>query len=190
VSSRGAKDALKRQERHREKQRDFQREQQREQQALREAFNAQGELDKGWMREILDTEDLQEHLNQYEIDKVRALINKQWVLANLSEAQTHDRWHKLDVMKLKVYGAFPPGETPIQGPARAFMLDDETEVLMALSAEQRAVIDQIFTSLQNMTTRSTDGFERKQTNTSIARTETEQNSSDDDSDGSLRGLFS
>jgi hypothetical protein len=187
--SRGQKQALERQQQERERQREFQADQQREQQALQQAFNQNGNLDRGWMREILETDDLEQYLNSYEIDKVRALINKQWVLANLSEAQTHDRWHKLDVMKLKVYGSFPPGETPIQGPARAFLLDDETEVLSSLTAEQRAVIDQIFTSLQNMVTRSTEGFERKQTNTSIARTETEQNSEDDGGDG-LRGLFS
>lgn len=189
MSSKAEKRALKHQQQERERQREFQQQQKREQQALQQAFNQKGKLDRGWMREILDTDDLQQHLNEYEIDKIRALINKQWVLANLSDAQTHDRWYKLDVMKLKIYGSFPPSETPIQGPVRAVALNDESEVLTALTAEQRSVIDQIFTSLQNMVTRSTGGFERKQTNTSIARTETEQNK-DNDGDSGLRGIFS
>lgn len=160
----------------------------KEQRRLQQAFNQQGDLDKGWMREMLDTEDLEEHLDEYEMDKVRALINKQWVLSNLSEAQTHDRWYKLEVMRIKIYGEFPPEESSIQGPVRAFLFDDPKEQLTALSPEQRNIIDQIILSIQNMVARSTDGFERKQINTSIARSESEQETPEKNSGG--LGLFS
>lgn len=170
---------LERQEQQKEKQRDFQKEQQR----LQQAFNQNGELSKGWMHEILSTEDLENKLDEFELDKIRALINKQWMLGNLSEAQTHDRWYKLEVMKIKIYGEFPPGESAIQGPVRAFLYDDPKEELTALTPEQRNAVDQIILSLQNMVTRSTDGFERKQVNTSIARSETEDGTGDEESGG-------
>ena len=91
--------AAQREARRREKHREQERAEQIEQRKLQQAFNQQGELDKGWMKEILNTDDLEKHLDQFELNKVRALINRQWVLANLSEAQTHDRWYKLEVMK-------------------------------------------------------------------------------------------
>lgn len=183
------REAAERQQEERERQREWQMEQQREQQALQQAFNQKGQLDEGWMEDILGTDDLEDRLDEYQIQKIQGLINKQWILANLSEAQTHDRWHKLDVMKMKVLGEFPPGESHIQGPIRGALKNEEMEQLFALTAEERNIIDQIFTSLQNMVTRSTDGFERQQVNTSIARTESENKKQSDSSSG-LRGLFS
>lgn len=170
------------------KERERQRKYESEQERLRQAFNSEGKLDRGWMREILNTDDLEQYLDEYELDKVRALINRQWVLANLSDAQTHDRWYKLDVMKLKIYGEFPPDESVVQGPLRAVLMNDETEVLTSLTAEQRNIIDQIILSLQNMVTRSTGGFERKQINTNIARTERED-TENEDGGGKKFGLF-
>lgn len=176
---------VERQIQEREKQRNHESEQER----LRQAFNQQGDLDRDWMKEILGTDDLEEYLDPYELDKVRGLVNQQWVLANLSDAQTHDRWYKLEVMKLKVIGSFPPDESEIQGPLRAVLLSDEKECLTSLTAEQRNVIDQIFMSLQNMVTRSTDGFERKQFNTNYARTEREGQPQQKKKSGRLGGLF-
>lgn len=185
--SRAQAKAAERERKRQQKQREKERADEKEQRRLQQAFNQQGELSRGWMKEILNTDDLEKHLDQFELNKVRALINRQWVLANLSEAQTHDRWYKLEVMKYKIYGSFPPDESAIQGDVRAFLYDDEYEKLTALTAEQRNAIDQIILSLQNMVTRSTDGFERKQINTNIARTETED-SDGEDSSGRL-GLF-
>jgi len=179
-----AGDSVERQIKERERERGHKREQQR----LQQAFNQEGNLDKGWMREILNTDDLEEYLNQYELDKVRALINRQWVLTNLDDAQTHDREYWLEVMKFKIYGEFPPDESEIQGPLRAVLYNDETEVLESLTAEQRNVIDQLIMSLRNMVNRSTDGFERKQINTNIARTEREDTENGDDG-GKTLGLF-
>lgn len=176
----------KKERRRKEQRRQEERAEEKEQRRLQQAFNADGKLDKGWMREILNTDDLEDHLDPYELKKVRALINRQWVLANLTDAQTHDRWYKLEVMKLKIYGSFPPDESAFQGPMRAFLYDDEMEQLESLTAEQRNTIDQIIASLQNMLTRSKEGFERKQINTNIARTEREQ--AENDSGGKL-GLF-
>lgn len=182
--SQDPKRALKEQKRERNKQREFQE----EQQLLQQAFNQNGQLDKDWMAEVLNVDDMGQYLNEYEVDKIRGMLNKQWILSNLSDAQTHDRWYKLEVMKYKVYGSFPPKESVIQGPLRAFLYDNEHEHLSALTQEQRNVIDQLILTLQNMVTRSKEGFERKQTNTSIARTENNRNG-EEDANGRLTGLF-
>lgn len=183
--SKSTKAALK----DREREREFKRELNREQKQLQEAFNSNGKLDRGWMKEILDTNDLEKHLQEYTIAKIQAMLNKQWVLANLTDAETHDRTYKLEVMKYKILGEHPPEESEIKGPVRAFLHDDETEDLWALTPQERNTVDQIIVTLQNMVTRSRDGFERKQINTNIARTESES-SSDDKEGGKLAGLFS
>jgi len=111
------------------------------------------------------------------------------VLGNLTEAQEHDARHKLEVMKLKVLGMHPPPDSGIQGRYRAFLLDDEDEALDALTQQERILIDELFETLKTRFTRGRGGFERELIETNIARTETGQDESEDDS-GGLTGLFS
>lgn len=167
---------------------EFQTQKDREAESLREAFNDDGQLSRGWMREILDVEDLEEQLQPQMIEKIQGMINKQWMLANLTEAETHDRIYKLDVMKIKLMGEAPPESSAMVGPMRAVIYDDEGEDIMPLTSAERNTIDQIILTLQNMVTRSRGGFEREQINTRIGRTETE---SDDESQesGRLTTLF-
>lgn len=184
-------DRQRRRERRKEKERDreFKEDLTEKQQRLKHAFNADGQLSRGWMREILDTDDLEERLQEHTIHKIQGMLNKQWMLSNLTEAETHDVVYKLEVMKLKIYGEHPPQESGIVGPLRAFLYNDEREDLHPLTPQERNTIDQIIISLQNMVRRSRDGFERQQINTNIARTESESNS-DDSSGGRLSGVFS
>lgn len=183
MSSRQAKKEFEQ----RRKQREKERAEDREQRRLEKAFNADGQLSEGWLKEILGTDDIHQYLDEYELRAVRGMINRQWVLANLTEAQVHDRWYKLEVMKYKILGRFPPDESAIQGEVRAFLYDDETEKLSALTAQQRNAIDQIILSLQNMVSRSKGGEERRLIDTNIARTEREETEGDDGGRLSLFG---
>lgn len=167
--------------------RETQREFKREQQTLQQAFNSTGELSRGWMQEMLGTEDLENQLQRHTIKKIQAMLNKQWVVSNLTEAETHDRIYKLEVMKYKIMGDHPPEESAVRGPVRAFLFNDELAELRPLTAQERNAIDQVIEGLKNMVTRSREGFERQQINTNIARTETESNSEDDG--GAFTGLF-
>ena len=183
-SAKAQRQAIERQQQEREKQREFQR----EQRLAQEAFNQQGQLSRGWLREILDTDDLENRLQEQMVVKIQQMLNRQWVLANLTDAETHDRIYKLEVMKLKLLGEAPPDESAVQGPLRAWLYDDEEERLRALTAQERNSIDQIITTLQNMVTRSRGGFEREQINTNIARTESQQEK-ENGSESRLSGLF-
>lgn len=187
-SSRAQEKALKQKQEERERQREHQREQQREQVRLQQAFNQQGDVKKSWIEDILDTHNLEDRLDKVEIRKVRGVINRQLMLSNLTEAEVHDAVYKLEVMKYKIFGEFPPEESAIQGPIRAFLRDDENENLTALTGEQRNAIDQIIMSLQQLVRRSREGFEREQINTSIARSESSSEKEGDDDSGGL-GLF-
>jgi len=168
----------------RRRQRDFQK----KQQLVQQAFNQEGELKKSWMEQVLDVDELEKKLQENTIQHIQAMVNKQWVLGNLTDAEAHDRVYKLEVMKLKILGAHPPAESLVQGKVRAFLYDDKYEQMEALTPRERNSIDQIITTLQTMVTRSRGGFERKQINTSIAVSETGEEQQDD-SDG-WGGLFS
>lgn len=171
------------------RERERQREHQKEQMELQEAFQREGQVTGSMVEEILDMDEVKESLNEFERDKVRGLLNTHLVLANFSDAEAHDRWLKLEVIKYKILGSFPPQESCIQGPVRAFLFDDASENLTALTPEQRNAIEQIIMTLQHMVTRSKGGFERKQLNTDYAATLNER-PGEDDSKGRLRGLFS
>lgn len=182
------REAIKQKRKEQQEQREFQREQQREQRMLQEAFNSQGELSRGWMRQLLNTDDLEDRLQPWTIKKIQSMLNKQWIVANLTEAETHDRTYWLEVQKYKILGEHPPEGSAITGEVRAFLFNDKTELLRPLTPTERNTIDQIITGLKNMVTRSRGGFEREQINTSIARTESEQDEKDQES-SSLSGLF-
>jgi len=154
-----------------------------EQQRIQRAFNQDGNLSRDWMQDLLDTDDLQSQLRPGTIDKIRALLNKQWIIANLNDAETHDRKFKLEVMKHKILDSHPPDKSRMNGKLRAFLYDDPIEELHPLTQHERTQIEQVITSLQNMATRSRGGFERKQQQTSIAKTETEDQDTDGDSSG-------
>jgi len=168
--------------REREAQRDFQR----EQSMVQQAFNSQGELSRGWMREMIGTDDLEDQLQPHTITKIQATLNKQWIVSNLTDAETHDRTYWLEVMKYKIQGDHPPEATVVRGPLRAYLFNDPQAELQPLTAQERNAVEQVIEGLKNMVTRSRGGFEREQINTNIARTETES-SSDDGENG--WGLF-
>lgn len=178
--------SLAKQEKIRKQREEREENRQREQQKIREAFNQQGELSQGWMEDLLDTDDLEEELDPATVRKIQGLLNKQWIIANLSDAETHDRTYKLEVMKRKILATHPPTESRMTGKIRAFLHDDPWEELHPLTQHERNQIDQVITTLQNMVTRSRGGFERKQQQTSIAKTEQERREEDSDSGGFWR----
>lgn len=165
-----------------------QHERQKEQRALQAAFNDNGKLDKGWMEKILDVQDIEEQLDAHTVNKIQSLLNKQWFIANLTNAETHDKVYWLEVQRYKLTAYHPPEDSKMTGAVRAFVMDDEEERLKPLTPQERNDIDQIIKTIQNMVTRSRDGFERKQINTSINRAETENG--EEDSDSTFTGLFS
>lgn len=174
-------------QRERERQRDFQR----EQQTIQEAFNQNGDVDRTFIEEILSSEDIKAgdatDLQEVTIAKIQSLIGRDPILANYTGAQEHDIRFKLEVLKYKVLGCHPPDESVIAGGVRAFLFDDEMEELKPLTQQERVLIDEFFEALKTRATRGREGFERKQINTRIAQTQTQQQNSE--SNKSFRGLF-
>lgn len=166
-----------------------QREYQEEQKLIQRAFNADDEVDPNWMEKVLNVDDIEARLQPATVEKVCGLLNDTWFLSNLNDAQVNDRIHKLKVMKKKLIDDHPPEESHVTGATRAFLFDDGTEKLEPLSASERNILDQFFTTMENQVPRSSDGFERKQIDTKIARSERGEDHKESSS-GGLSGLFS
>lgn len=174
-------------------QRNHERSMREKQAAMQEAFGQGGELSKTAIEGMLSAEDISvggpDDLQDKTVAKIQSLLSRDWVLANLTDAQEHDARHKLECMKLKVIGMHPPAESGIQGEYRAFLLNDEDEELYALTQQERLLIDELFETLKTRFTRGREGFERELIETNIARTETGEEESEEES-GGLTGLFS
>jgi len=195
MSTNGKRDPQKAREDALERQKDHKMQMQEEQAALRDAFNADGQLEPGVIRELTSADDIAvgeggrdgQILQAGTVAKISNMLSRDWVLANLTDAQEHDIRFKLEVMKLKIIGMHPP-EEGISGNLRAFLMDDPSEQLQPLTQQERILIDELFETLKSRISRGRAGFERKQQNTSIAQTQ--RNESDDDDRGSSGwGLF-
>lgn len=170
----------------RERNREFQEDQQR----IAQAFNDQGELSLGFIQEILDNDDVRvgDHndLQDATVAKIQSMLSKQWVLANLTSAQENDARFKLEVIKMKILGGHPNEDSTIRGPTRAFLFDDSMENLEPLSTQERLLVDELIETIKARITRGREGFERKQMNTSIARSEKPEK---EESKGGFKSLF-
>lgn len=170
----------------RERNREFKEHQQR----VSQAFADQTDPDQGFVRELLDSDDVRvgdtSDLQEATVAKIESMLSKQWLLANLTDAQEHDIRHKLEVMKIKIMGSHPREESTITGKRRAVLYDDPMEELEPLTAQQRLLIDELIETVKAMVTRGRGGFERKQMNTSIARSEKPES---EEEESALQGLF-
>ena len=154
---------------------------------MQQAFNQGGQLRKDWMEDLIGVDDLEDRLQQGTILKIQAMLNKEWVLAHLTDAEAHDARFWLDVMRIKILGEHPPEESAIRGPLRAYLFDEQMEGLWPLTAAERNTINQLIETLKARVTRGRGGFERKQMNTSYAAALRDRGEKEEK--GRLRGLI-
>lgn len=166
--------------------RERQREHQRHVQQLQ--FDSDGKLTRDYLEGILNMDVVQEKT----LNKLRSYIDRNWILSNRTAAEQHDIFYKLMVMEIKIKGTFPPEESSIQGPLRAFLLDDEAEDLFALSAAERSEIESFFDTVRfAILPRGREGFERKHLVTQVRESRTESDTfREEGGKGRIRGLFS
>jgi hypothetical protein len=181
---------LEEQRRQKQKDRKHKERTTRQKEELRQAFNAEPEDGKAFIDQLISSQDLEggrpEALQDQTVSKIRNLLSRDWVVANLTDAQEHEIRHRLEVLKLKVLGMHPPPESYNAGELRAFLLDDEDERLRPLTDEERVLIDELFETVKARITRGRGGFERELMRTNIARSET---AVDEDTEQSSGGIF-
>jgi hypothetical protein len=180
-------------ERRREKKRDrqYKAKTARQKQELQRAFAGETEDGKAFIDQLISSQDLKgghaEELQEETVAKIRNLLSRDWVVANLSGAQEHEIRHRIEVLKIKVLGMHPPPESYNTGKMRAFLLDDEDAKLEPLADEHRILIDELFETVKARITRGRDGFERELMRTNIARSETAVDEQDEQGSSGLFG---
>jgi len=102
-----------------------------------QAFNKQGQLSKEYLNTMV------EHgLDESTALMLRNMLSKDFVLANLTRAEVHEKNWLSRVEMLKVKGQHPMPDSVYQGEYRQFMFDDPKAGLESLDPEQETLLDQ------------------------------------------------
>lgn len=116
------------------------------------------------------------------------MVDRSFILGNITGAEYHDIKWQMQVMYLKIKANFPPEESEVTGDIRAFVLDDKDENLEALTGQQRTIIAQMIRGITMLVSRSKDGFQQEMNVKSISVSEVMD--SDERGDDSVKlGLF-
>ena len=155
------------------------REQEREEQLHQMNLNAaqaNGEpMDPTYIEHMLNDE-----LHQGTIDLMSNLLDRNFVLANFSDAEVHEfRW-LTRVTRKEIESLHPHEDAIWQGNLRAVAYDDPNEVLPSLSEQDLAIIDQFVRGVISKATRGKDGWQQEMFNKTITASEKRDVGGDDD----------
>lgn len=132
--------------------------------------------------EVLTSNDLDAHTNRL----LRNLVEKDFVLSNLKDAEVNEIKWLARSMARKVKRMHPPQESVVTGEYRKFLLDDPRDALKPLTPNQENLIDQGMMDFFSRLARSRDGWQQDEMGKQLRVSRTE-NDPDDDTSG---GFFS
>lgn len=155
------------------------RERQREDQEHNRNLNAaqaQGEpMDKTYIREMTGHE-----LEQGTIDLLSNLLDRDFMLGNLSDAEVHEYRWLARVIRLEIESLHPSEESIWQDELRAVAFDDGDDKLPSLSEQDLSIIEQFLMAVIARATRGKDGWQQEMFNKTITASERRDVSNDDD----------
>jgi hypothetical protein len=154
--------------------REEQREEQRHQLNL-SAADADQPMDRAYINEMTDHQ-----LQEPTVGILSNLLDRDFMLANMNEAEVHEYRWLARVMKLEVEALHPPEDSIFQGEVRAVAYDDPEENLEALTPQDHAIIEQFLMAVIARATRGREGWQQEMFNKSISASETREISNDDD----------
>jgi hypothetical protein len=114
------------------------------------------------------------------VERLSNLLDEDFMLGNLQEAEVHEyRW--LARVAVKEVEGYHPREGSIwQGAVRAAAKDDVNEARQPLSAADRAEVEQFVMGAIARATRGREGWQQEMFNKTITASETREIDSDDD----------
>ena len=154
------------------------REQQRDDQLHQmnlNAADAEQPMDTAYIDKM--TEDT---LQDPTVDMLSNLLNQDFLLGNLQEAEVHEYRWLARVMVLEVQSLHPNDESIFRGRLRAAAFDKKGEQLDPLSPRQKAVIEQFIMGVISRATRGRDGWQQEMFNKTISASEKREVGDDDD----------
>lgn len=117
------------------------------------------------------------------------MVDQTFVLGHLTSAETHEIKWRLHTMFLKIKAIFPPQESVLQGPFRAFVYDDRDEDITALTDKQEIIISQMIIGITAYVSRSREGVQLEHLVKSVNVSEV-RNPEEEQSDSLMDGLVS
>ena len=159
-----------------EKAREEQRENQRHQMNLQAASaEAEKPMDKAYIDKMTDHQ-----LEQGTIDILSNLLDQDFLLGNLTEAEVHEYRWLARVLRLEVEALHPSEESVFQGDVRMVAYDSVDQRLPPLDNVEKTVIEQFIMGVIARATRGEDGFQQEMFNKTITASETRKVDEDDD----------
>ena len=164
-----------------EKAREEQRENQRHQMNLQAASaEAEKPMDKAYIDKMTDHQ-----LEQGTIDILSNLLDQDFLLGNLTNAEVHEfRW-LARVLRLEVESLHPNEASVFQGEIRMVAFDKRDQRLPPLDNVEKTIIEQFIIGVIARATRGEDGCQQEMFNKTITASETRQ--VDDEDDGGFLG---
>src|SRR6056297_2436664 len=140
------------------------------------ASQANGEaMDRTYINEMTDHE-----LDQGTVDILSNLLDRDFMLGNLSDAEVHEYRWLARVLRLEIEALHPNERSVFAGATRAAAFDDPHDALPSLSEQDLSIIEQFLMAVIARATRGKDGWQQEMFNKTIQASETREVGDDDD----------
>jgi hypothetical protein len=139
------------------------------------AAGAEHPMDTAYIDKMTDHD-----LDDPTVDILANLLDQDFLLGNLAEAEVHEYRWLARVMMLEVESIHPNADSVFSGDVRAVAYDDKHDALTPLSAREKAVIEQFIMGVISRATRGRDGWQQEMFNKTIQASETREVNDDDD----------
>jgi hypothetical protein len=140
------------------------------------ASQASGEaMDRTYINEMTDHE-----LDQGTVDILSNLLDRDFMLGNLSDAEVHEYRWLARVIRLEIEALHPSEESIWQDELRAVAFDDRRDALPSLSEQDLSIIEQFLMAVIARATRGKDGWQQEMFNKTISASERREVGGDDD----------
>jgi hypothetical protein len=114
------------------------------------------------------------------VDMLANMLDQDFMLGNLQEAEVHEYRWLARVMMLEIRGLHPNEGSIWQGKLRAVAKDDKDDAIEALSARERAILEQFIMATISRATRGRDGWQQEMFNKTIQASETREVGEEDE----------
>jgi hypothetical protein len=137
--------------------------------------DAERPMDRAYIDKMTDHQ-----LSQGTIDILSNLLDQDYLLGNMTDAEIHEfRW-LARVLRLEVEAVHPPQDSFFQGRARMVAYDDRSQKLPALDDVDKTIITQFIMGVISRATRGKDGWQQEMFNKTITASETREVDEGDD----------
>jgi hypothetical protein len=132
-------------------------------------------MDKAYIDKMTDHQ-----LSQGTVDILSNLLDQDFLLGNMTDAEIHEYRWLARVIRLEVESLHPNEDSVFQGEFRMFLFDDKSQNLPPLDEVDKAVIEQFLMGVIARATRGKDGWQQEMFNKTITASERREVGEEDD----------